>query len=70
MTTEIIYAVLSITATLLSCITAIFAILAYCKVVGMEKSTHRIQYMSPKDMGGPTGKDLANKMAGLNDDEF
>ncbi len=70
--TEIIYAVLSITATLLSCLTAIFAILAYCKVVGMEKSTHRIQYMTPEEMGSnPTGKDLMEKMAGMyNEDDY
>ena len=70
MTTEI-YAVLSITATLISCLTAIFAILAFCKVVGMEKSTHRIQYMTPEEMGNnPTGKDLADKMGMYNEDEY
>lgn len=68
-----IYLVLAISATLFSSITAPFAILAYCKVVGLEKSTHRIQYMSPEEMGNnPTGKDLLEKMSGAyqEDDEY
>jgi hypothetical protein len=53
-------AVLSLFAVLVSSITAIFSIMAYSKVVGMEKSTHKIQYVpldSPK-----TGEDLDKSM--------
>ena len=63
--------VLSLVAVLFTLITAPFAILAYCKVVGMEKSTHKIEYVSPEQMGNPTGKDLMDKMSGMyQDDEF
>lgn len=72
MTFDIIVAVLSLVATLLSCITAIFAIMAYCKVVGMEKSTHQIQWVDPTASAGPMGKDLLEKMAGtgMYEDEY
>lgn len=36
---------LCLLAVILSSITAIFSVLAYSKVVGMEKSTHQIQWM-------------------------
>lgn len=38
--------VASLLAVILSSITAGFAIFAYCKVVGMEKSTHQVQFMN------------------------
>jgi hypothetical protein len=64
----------SIVAVLFSGMTAIFAILSYCKVVGMEKSTHQIQYMTPDEMktlnGNPTGQDLVDKMAGMYQEDF
>lgn len=37
--------VLSIVSIILTSITAIFSVLAYARVVGMEKSTHQIQWM-------------------------
>lgn len=42
------------TALFCTAITAVFSILAYAKVVGMEKSTHQIQYMPVQQPGGPT----------------
>lgn len=46
-------------------ITSVFSILAYAKVVGMEKSTHRIQQQYvplDEEQMGPTGDDLIKKM--------
>jgi len=46
-------------------ITAVFSVLAYAKVVGMEKSTHRItQQYVPIDEAimGPTGEELKKRM--------
>jgi len=58
--------ILSCISILFTGITAIFSILAYSKVVGMEKSTHQIvQQMVPyneADMDGPTGEDLDKNM--------
>jgi len=51
--------VISLVAIILTCLTAVFSILAYCKVVGLEKSTHKIEWMDPSKHTGPTGKDLA-----------
>ena len=51
--------VISLLAIILTCITSVFSILAYCKVVGLEKSTHKIEWMDPSKHTGPTGKDLA-----------
>lgn len=65
MTIEIVSQILSIAALLFAAITAVFAILAYCKVVGMEKSTHRIEYIDPMASNNPTGKDLMEKMSGM-----
>jgi hypothetical protein len=52
----------------LTAITSVFSVLAYAKVVGMEKSTHRIINGGmapvggdPEDLG-PTGEELVNKM--------
>lgn len=44
MTINILIA-LCITSIILCSITAIFSILSFCKVVGLEKSTHQIQWM-------------------------
>ena len=52
--------VFSLTAILFSAITAIFSFAAYAKVVGMEKSTHKLQYVPAGE--GPVGKELADKM--------
>lgn len=49
--------VLSIVSVLFTIITAIFSFLAYAKVVGMEKSTHQIQWM-PIEEADKTGKEL------------
>jgi len=68
MTALIVAQILSIVAVLFASITSLFAILAYCKVVGMEKSTHKIEYMNPEQMGNPTGKDLMEKMSGMYDE--
>lgn len=46
--------VLSLLSIILTTVTAIFSFLAYSKVVGMEKSTHQIQWMpvdSPDNSG-------------------
>ena len=37
--------VVSLFALVLSAVTAFFSILSYCKVVGMEKSTHQVQWV-------------------------
>lgn len=50
--------ILSSVAIILTMITAGFSFLAYSKVVGMEKSTHKIEYVAPN---GPTGEELAKK---------
>ena len=55
--------VFSLVAIILSSITAIFSILAFCKVVGLEKSTHKIEWMDPSQNTGPTGKDLAERFS-------
>lgn len=57
--------VLSSTAVLLTLITAGFSILAYAKVVGMEKSTHQVQFqpIPTPDGEGQTGKDLLKGLA-------
>ena len=71
-----IFDVLSVSAILFSGVTAVFSVLAYAKVVGMEKSTHQIQYMPApmpdlSDSGNPTGKDLAKQfMPDDYDEEF
>jgi len=55
--------ILSLVSIILTSITAIFSILAYAKVVGMEKSTHQIQWQPiPEAEEGLTGKDLVEKM--------
>lgn len=41
-------------------ITAIFSFLAYARVVGMEKSTHQIQWMPAEQ--AKTGEDLGKEM--------
>ena len=56
---------LSISALFCAGVTVVFSILSYAKVVGMEKSTHRIQQQYvPLDMEhmGPTGEELVKKM--------
>ena len=63
--TEILPMVLALSAILFSGVTALFSILSYCKVVGLEKSTHKVEYVAPP-MGmsdNPTGKDLLKKFA-------
>lgn len=45
MTMDTMTLVFSLLAILLTCVTAGFSILSYCKVVGMEKSTHQVQMM-------------------------
>ena len=45
MTIEITVLVLSITSILFTLVTAIFSVLAYSKVIGMEKSTHQVAWM-------------------------
>ena len=55
----------SFSAFFMAGVTCVFSILAYAKVVGMEKSTHRItQHYVPLDeeQMGPTGEDLIKKM--------
>ena len=65
LTTSLIVSV-SLTCILLTVITASFSILAYCKVVGMEKSTHRIEW---QPMPVPEGKDsIFEEDSGLNPD--
>ena len=45
MTTIAIISIMSLLSLLFSGITVWFSIHAYCKVVGMEHSTHQVQYM-------------------------
>jgi len=55
--------ILSLVSVILTSITAIFSILAYAKVIGMEKSTHQIQWQPiPEQESGPVGKELVEKM--------
>lgn len=59
--------ILSVISVILTAITSIFSFMAYAKVVGMEKSTHKIQYVPvPTDEEGgfknPTGDKLKDKM--------
>lgn len=56
---------LSFSAFFCAGLTCVFSILAYAKVVGMEKSTHRIQQQYVPIGGeemGPTGEELIKKM--------
>ena len=39
----------SVLALLFSFLTAGFSILAYCKVVGLENSTHKVQYVAAQE---------------------
>lgn len=57
--------VLSSTAILLTGITAIFSVLAYAKVVGMEKSTHQISWEPIKVEEGETPQNAKDLMKGL-----
>lgn len=51
--------VASLVSIIFTGITAFFSIVAYCKVVGMEKSTHKIEWMPlPNDGGGLKGENL------------
>jgi len=55
--------IFSLTSLIVTSITAVFSILAYAKVVGMEKSTHQIQWQPiPEQESGPVGKELVDKM--------
>lgn len=40
-----------------------YAIEARAKVIGLENSTHQIQYIDPKTMSGPSGDDLLAQVA-------
>lgn len=56
---------LSLSAFFCAGITVVFSVLAYAKVVGMEKSTHRIQQQYvplEEEYMGPTGEELMKKM--------
>ncbi len=52
--------VMSITAILFAGVGMVFSFLSYAKVVGMEKSTHRLQYVPMEE--GLSGKELVTKM--------
>ena len=61
--------ILSLLSIILTSITAIFSFMAYCKVIGMEKSTHQVAYMpvpTPQEQEqmekNPTGENLAKEM--------
>jgi len=72
-----LYTALSLSAIITSSITAIFSILAYCKVVGLENSTHRIEYMPapmpqnlPEDqLDGMSAEELAKGFNPKEDEE-
>ncbi len=65
----ILYTSLAIAAFAFSITTAIFSILAFCKVVGMEKSTHQIQWMPVEgENQNPTGKELLKQF--VPDEEY
>jgi hypothetical protein len=57
MTITNISLILSLLAVILTAITSIFSFLAYARVVGLENSTHKIQWV-PVDNTGKTGEDL------------
>lgn len=61
--TDVLVMVVGFSAILFAGVTSVFSILAYCKVVGMEKSTHKIEYVAPPQGAdsNPTGKDLLKK---------
>jgi len=44
-----LYLALSLTSIILCAVTAIFSVLAYSKVVGLENSTHQVQWMPMED---------------------
>lgn len=52
--------ILSIVSILFTMVTAIFSFLAYARVVGMEKSTHQIQWMPADEV--KTGEDMGKDM--------
>ena len=69
----IITMVVSGLALILSTITVIFSIMAYCKVIGLEKSTHQIQYMpvpheSVPDSTEEQDEDLSTLNGGVDKD--
>lgn len=68
-TIDTICLVLSLLSIILCSVTAIFSFMAYARVVGMEKSTHQLQWMpidSPSDESEPTTQlhddDLGNEL--------
>jgi len=62
MSSTVIPLVLSICAILFTGVTAFFSVMAYAKVIGMEKSTHRIEWKPiPIEEQGPTGQDLVKQ---------
>lgn len=66
---DVITLSLAISAMLFSLVTAVFSVLSYCKVIGMEKSTHQIQYIPLDDKGAKSSDELAKQMSeamGLN----
>ncbi len=60
---ENLYLVLCLSSVSLCFLTCIFSILSYCKVVGMEKSTHKVSYMPIDEAFGSSSDDLARKLA-------
>lgn len=56
---------LSICALLFSVTTAVFSFIAYSRVIGLEKSTHRVEYV-PLD--GPDTRTPAKKKEPLEED--
>lgn len=64
MTIEVTSLVLSLTSVLFTAITAVFALKAYATVLGMEKSTHQIQWQPiPQEEAGPVGEDLVKEFS-------
>jgi len=45
MTISAIALSVALSALFLTIVTSVFSVLAYCKVVGMEKSTHQVQWV-------------------------
>ena len=64
--------VLSVISILFTGVTAIFSVLAYTTVIGLQNSTHKVQWVPFTGRGeepNPTGMDLAKRMAGIYDED-
>ena len=61
-TIDIITLVMSICSVLFTLVTAAFSVLSYSKVIGMEKSTHQIQWMPVEEPVEPRYDQEGNEL--------